>query len=139
MFHVFSLIILGAASLVYIYFAYHEEWFGPKFKSNKVKIFNRIGFAIIGLYAAFTPYLFGVSKLFLGYVNFLSNGVATQELVLITFFTTFFTFIAVDMFRSLDGKSGVLYKMPRKNPLPLKNYKGLVYRLDMFFGLDPNS
>jgi len=135
MFNVLILSILGIVSLGYMALVYEKEWFGGSYKNNKRKWLNIISFAFIGLVAAYTPYLLGIGNLFFGYVDHLNGGHNTLTLHLINLFTFFVAFIPADMFRSLDGKSGILYRMPKRILTPLPNYNSLDYRLNKFFGL----
>jgi hypothetical protein len=134
-FNIPILIILGIVSLGYMKLMYEKEWFGGKYRSKKRKYFQILSFAFIGLVAAYTPYLFGIGNVFFGYVDYLNGGHNTTQLHLLTAYAFVLTFLTSDMFNSLDGKSGILFKVPKLILVPLRNYNSLEYKIDKFFRL----
>lgn len=135
MFNIPILIILGGVSLWYMKLMYEKEWFGGRNRSKRRKYFRIISFAFVGLVAAYTPYLLGVGNVFFGYIDYLNGGHNATQLHLLAAWSFVFSFITSDMFNSLDGKSGILFKTPKLILVPLRNYNSFEYKIDKFFRL----
>ncbi len=126
-------IILALGTLGYMYAFYQKEWFGGKTKSKSTKIFKILSFAFIGLIASLIPYYLGVGNFFFGIIDTMAGGENQDSLLMLTAWTIGFGLMLNDMFRSLDGKSGVLYKMPPINKTPMKKYSKTEYKVKKFF------
>lgn len=135
MFNVPILIILGIVSLWYMKLMYEKEWFDSEVRSKWRKYFRIISFAFVGLTASYTPYLLGIGNVFFGYVDYLNGGHNATQLHLLTAYSFALTFLTSDMFNSLDGKSGILFKVPKLILVPIRNYNCLEYKMDKFFRL----
>ncbi|MCH7560339.1 MAG: hypothetical protein IIC67_03045 [Thaumarchaeota archaeon] len=127
-------IVLILGTLGYMGIVYEKkEWIGSLSKNKRAKFFKIFGFAFLGLTAALTPYYLGVGNFFLGTMDMLSGGENQGELLLLSVLTMGMGFIVMDMFNSLDGKSGILYKMPPRNMTPMKKYSKIEYKVKKFF------
>jgi len=126
-------IFLGIGTLAYMYVGYQKEWFGGRSKNNSTKYFKILSFAFIGLVAALVPYYLGVGNFFLGTMDTMSGGENQIPLLMLSGLTIGIGFMLNDMFRSLDGKSGIFYKIPPLNKTPMKKYSKMEYRVKKLF------
>lgn len=131
---IISILILSV--LAYLRLLYEKEWLGYRPKNRLRRYFHYFSFAFIGVSAAFIPYIFGIMNLIFELLNQETNGEINIYLPYLWLYAVAMSFIVTDIFNSLDGKSGILFKMPKRNPLPLKNYSSLDYKLDRLFGLN---
>ncbi|MBS3926443.1 MAG: hypothetical protein KGZ34_07140 [Nitrosarchaeum sp.] len=128
-----AMIILGVGTLAYFGIVYQKEWFGGYSKSKSTKYFKIFSFAFIGLAATLIPYYFGVGNFFFGAINMMSDQQNSDPLLILMAWTVGMSFILSDMFRSLDGKSGIIFKMPPINKTPMKKYSKIEYKVKKLF------
>lgn len=128
-------IILGIGTLTYFAIVYHKEWFGSRYKSKFSKYFKIIAFAFIGLAASLIPYYLNIGNFFFEAINLMSGGQNSENITYLVAWTFGISFMLSDMFNSLDGKSGIIFKMQPINHSPMKRYSIIDYKLKKFFNL----
>jgi len=114
------MILLGIGTLAYFFIVYQKEWFNVSHKSKFQKYFKIFSFGFIGLAATLIPYYLGVEIFFFSAIDLMSGGQNSEPILYLVAWTIGMSFMLTDMFRSLDGKSGILFKMPPINKSPIK-------------------
>jgi hypothetical protein len=122
-------ILLVVVTLGYFAIFYQKEWFGSKYKSKFSKYFKIFGFAFIGLTAVLIPYYLGIGNFFFGAMNLMNEGQNSENIMYLVAWTFGISFMLSDMFNSLDGKSGIIFKMSPINRSPVKIYSIIDYKL----------
>lgn len=122
-------VVLTIVTLCYFALFYHKEWFGRKYKNKINRYFQIFGFAFIGLTAVLIPYFLNVGNFFLSSVNLMTGEHHTQQIWYLIAWTFGISFMLSDMFNSLDGKSGILFRMLPLNRSPMKTYSKIDYKL----------
>lgn len=128
-------IILGIGTIGYFKIAYQKEWFEFSHKSKFQKYFRICSFAFLGLVATLIPYYLGVGNYFFGAIDLMAGSQNSQSILYLAIWTAGISFIVGDMFNSLDGKSGILFRNPSINHSPIKNYHSTDYKIKKFFNL----
>lgn len=128
-------VILGITTLAYFAIMYQKEWFGVSYKTKFGKYFKIFAFAFIGLAATLVPYYLDVGVFLFTGLNVMSGGENTQPIILMALWSLGISLLLADMFNSLDGKSGILFKMPPINKTSMKKYSVVDYKIKKFFNL----
>lgn len=131
----YTMIILGIGTLAYFAIVYQKEWFGFSSKNKFKKYFKIFSFAFLGLAATLIPYYLGMGNYFFSAIDLMTGSQNSQQILYLVAWTFGISFMLTDMFNSLDGKSGIIFKMPPINRSPVKRYSMIDYKFKKFFNL----
>lgn len=122
------IILLSITVIVCLLITHEKEWRGHWKWRKKYKILHWISFPTFALVASVTAYFAGVFSMFFGMVNIDSGYQLNEELNQLSWFLLIMTFLPIDLFNSLMGKS-VLFRISPINRSPLKQYSQLEYKI----------
>lgn len=124
--------ILSFTVILCLMITYEKEWRGHWYWNRRYKILHWISFPTFALIASFTAYFAGISSMFFGMTNIDSGYQLTEEVQKISWFFLIMTFVPMDLFNSLTGKS-IMFKIPPVDKSPLKQYSQLDYKIQKHF------